>query len=452
MVRPFRSLIVLTCCLIVAIARGTAAQDKPADSPAPTSQTQGPPPKPAAEAHAPTSKPFDLRTTPTLTGDWGGLRTTLEEKGFKVNWKLVNQAMVNMHGGAETTNGHDFGGSYDLDLLFDFEKMGLLQGAGLFIRGKGTWGGGANDFDKAKIGGLYKTNADVGAPESILIDKWWWTQSLFGKKVELRLGRLEPTKDLFDTSTVMGDEDRWFLNQILVRNPTIPTNKGLGAYANWKITDSVYVRAAGTNAEPNTVETDFHSAFHDDARFRAHGEVGFDPKWPGAKGELRGHYRVGGWFDPTLKANFLKPREAARGKRYDNADGGWYVGVDQMVWKENDDPKDQQGLSVAARYGGANGTVNKIDNFWSAAVQYAGPAPTRNKDLIGFGIAQGMLSDEYRWTHALADRETAYELYYSYEVAPWLIISPTFQFIHQPGGDEDDRNATVGGIRVRMAI
>jgi len=37
-------------------------------------------------------------------------------------------------------------------------------------------------------------------------------------------------------------------------------------------------------------------------------------------------------------------------------------------------------------------------------------------------------------------------------VTPWCIISPDVQFITNPGGGKDGRDAIVGGIRVRVAF
>ena len=86
------------------------------------------------------------------------------------------------------------------------------------------------------------------------------------------------------------------------------------------------------------------------------------------------------------------------------------------------------------------------------AGQYEGLIPTRDKDVLAFGVAQGIFADEYRRVNALADRETVYELYYAIHVAPWLIISPDFQYITNTGGDKDDPHTAVAGLRFRMSF
>ena len=418
-------------------------QQQAADDPA---KESGPAPLPPPE------KSMDLWSRSKLTGDWGSTRTRLEEAGIRVKVDLMNQVMVNMYGGQETENGHDTAGSYELDFYFDLEKLFSIRGATFWIRGKGTWGGDDSDFDREKVGGFFKTNQDADIEEPIFVDKWHWQQFLFDKKIELRFGRQEPVKDLFDTSKVIGHEDHYFMNRALVRNATIPSNKGLAAYANWAVTDDLYVRAAVFDAQARDRQTNFNTAFHDEDWFRVYLEAGLTPEFDSQNGELWGHYRAGAWYDPTKKRQFLDTSGGARDQRFESGDCGFYFGFDQKIWKENGEPKDDQGLAVAGRWGVASGEVNTIEQFWAAAVQYIGILPDRDRDTIGVGIGQGILSDESRRVDPRADRETVYELYYSIVISPWLTISPDFQYITNTGGDKDDPDTAVAGIRVRMNL
>jgi porin len=397
-------------------------------------------------------QPFDLWSAKTLTGDWGGGRSALEEAGVRFKIKLMNQYMVNMRGGLETKNGQDTAGSYEVNMYLDFDKMGLFPGGELFIRGKGTWGGDDSDFDKEKIGGFFKTNQDASSEEAIFVDKWWWTKRLFSNRVELRFGRMEPVKDLFDTSKIIGHEDKYFLNRALVRNATIPPDKGLGLFLNWDVTDAVYVRVAAIDAHSRDRQPNFDTAFHDEDEFRYYGEFGVRPNLPSAKGEMWGHYRLGTWYDASPNQQHVNTLGGRRAERFQTGDWGFYLGFDQMIWKENDNAGDAQGLAVAGRYGRARGELNRIEHFWSLAVQYEGPFESRDKDLLGVGMAQGIFADEYRRIAPRADRETVYEAYYAYHVSPWLVVSPHVQFITNAGGKRGDDNAAVFALRFKMAL
>ncbi len=391
----------------------------------------------------PTHSPFDL-SGKYMMGDWGGARTDLEEMGVRFTIKLMNQLMVNMHGGLETRNGHDTGGTYEIDIFLDFEKMGLIDDAEFWIRAKGAWGGEVTDFDTEKIGAFFRTNQDVGIEESIFVDKWHWRQRFFDDTLEFRFGRQEPVKDLFDRSKVMGHEDKYFLNRALVRNATIPAKKGLGFFLNWNITDHLYARAAALDALSEPRQTNFNTAFHEEDWYRFFAEIGCKPEFDSGNRKLWGHYRIGTWYDPLPKQKFFNTLGGLRTERIDRGDWGFFVGFDQMVWKENDCAKDNQGIVIAGRYGFAHSEYNIVEHFWALAAHYEGLIPSRKYDRLGVGIAQAIFSNEYRGIWDGPDNETVTEAYYNIHVAPWLVISPHLQYI------SNDNDAFVAALRIKM--
>src|SRR5277367_6829055 len=68
----------------------------------------------------------DFWTRPALTGDWGGARTALENKGVTFNFDVtqVYQGVVN--GGLDKS--WEYGGRDDLTANLDTQKMGLWPG------------------------------------------------------------------------------------------------------------------------------------------------------------------------------------------------------------------------------------------------------------------------------------------------------------------------------------
>ena len=237
-----------------------------------------------------------------------------------------------------------------------------------------------------------------------------------------------------------------------MRNATIPSKKGLGLFAKWNFAEHAYLSMAALDAHSRSRQTNFNTAFHDEDEFRFFAELGCKPKLDSSKGKLWGHYRIGTWYDPTQKKKFRDTMGGLREGHFESGDWGFYVGFDQMVWKENDDPKDKQGFAIAARYGHANGEVNKIEDFWAFGTQHTGMIPGRDEDQFGIGVGLGILADEYERVHEGADRETVYEMYYAIRLAPWLIISPDLQYITNVGGDSDDSDAFVAGLRIKMSL
>ena len=424
--------------------------------------TTAPTPPQAADANAPSAEPKNPTSQPGaaaqswfeldhLTGDWGGRRPQLEEHGFSFALVYHSETMVNLRGGRETRNGNDFAGGYDLDLLFDFGRMGLLPGAEFFIQGQGLYGGGPGDFDARKIGGLFATNFNAGEAVAVSVSKWHYRQRLLDDRVEFQLGKLDTT-DTFDGSDYANAPHDQFMNAALAGNPTLPHKVGLGAYLNVWPTDWLYARGAAVDHDAENLRTGFDTAFHGRDYYRAYSEVGVLPHHLPGVNLPRGSYRVGTWYVPGPQQVFLDDLHGRRRPEWRSGDVGFYCGADQLVWAENPaDPNDAQGLGVFARYGFAHGDVNLIEHFWSTGVQYTGLVPGRDADVLGLGVGQGLVSDDYRRElNPDADPETAYELYYAVQLAPWLHLTPDFQVITNPGGIHAGRTTYVAGLRLKV--
>ena len=240
------------------------------------------------------------------------------------------------------------------------------------------------------------------------------------------------------------------MNKALVINPTIRHKNGLGAYLNVWLADRLYVRAAVIDPDGQDRTTGFNTGLHGRDRASVFYEFGATPHFDSRKGELTGRYLVGSWYYHGPHEVFLDTKDGKR--RRCRTDGtGLYVGFEQLVWKENDHLVDEQGLSVFGRYGVAHEDVSLIEHFWSCGGQYAGLLPRRDRDVLGFGMSQAILSDEYcKQLGRRANRETVYELYYSCRLTDWLIVSSGFQHITNAGGKKDDPHTMVAGLRVRI--
>ncbi|MBU0717554.1 MAG: carbohydrate porin [Planctomycetes bacterium] len=400
--------------------------------------------------------PYDIGTAKRLTGDWNGVRTQLEDAGVNFSIMLGTMTQFNFRGGLNTHNAHETGGKAFYNLELDFGEMGLIPGGTFFVRGVQTWNSGI----QADVGSLTPPYWSAGSDgdQEILLDKYWYRQRLFDDRLEFRLGKLLNVVDLFDSNDTGGNYMSRFMNRALNHNLTIPTTKSLGAFARAWPTDWFYFQAAALDPDigqsTHTRGTGgWDTAFHGEDRFRVFGEFGMLPdKLPEASW-LPGHYRFGWWLDPKPKAVYFNDLGGLRAPQYRNTDMGFYCNFDQLLWKENDDPKDPQGLSMFARYGVAHRDVNQISHAWNIGGAYQGVIPERNADVLGFGVAQSILSSAYRSNvDSRADRETVYELFYTINLTPWCTITPDVQVITNPGGGKDARDALIGGIRVKIEI
>ena len=406
-----------------------------------------------AAKHAPaaTDGGYDLATTKRLTGNWGGLRSDMDDAGINMVLKLGSVTEWNARGGVNTHNALENAGEMNYIFEFDMAKLMGVAGGSFYLRGIQTWG----DPIRGDVGSLSNPYGGPGGGtcREIYLKKYWWRQRLFDDRLEFRLGKLE-AKDVIDNVAYAKSTGGQFVNTWLELNPTIPNVSSLGAFAKVWPTDWFYAEAIVLDSDIGDTTCTrgtggWDTAFHDDAHFRLFTEVGILPHHLPNVTSLPGHYRLGAWYDPRLKAEY----DDITVPDVSGSDVGWYLSFDQMVWREESDPKCKQGLGVFARYGWADGKVNLINHFWSVGASYQGLIPSRDSDTLGFGIAQSILSkDLRRHVNDLADRETVYDLYYKIIVTPWCKVTPDLQVITNPSGSKDARDAVTAGIRVEINL
>ncbi|MBN1491198.1 MAG: carbohydrate porin [Phycisphaerae bacterium] len=434
-------------CLLGTLWTMTAAlAQTPADEPAAV-EAQTTDVLEASEADA-GQVPFDVINNDRLTGDWWGARTWLEERGIEFGLSMTSYYQHNVHGGVQTHNGHRITGSVDYELTLDFETMGLWNGGILYVGAESSWADGISD----RVGDWFGVNGDAAGDEAIVVPELWYEQMFFDGKARVRVGKMDVTAD-FDTNAYANDETAQFLNAALINVGNAPfPDVGLGAQLVVQPWDWFYFGIVAADAQADGRETGLNTTFHDEDHFFGMMEFGFLPVWDTPWGELPGGYRFLIWYDPQPKAKFFNDlggrRRTVPMKR---DDVGFVFNMDQMLFKERpDDAADSQGLGLFFRYGYAHQDVNEVEHFWSIGAQYQGLIPTRDDDVLGFGFAQGILSDPL---HDLdgGHRESVYELYYNAYVLPWLSVTPDLQYIVNPGmGDGND--AFVMGCRVQMSF
>ncbi len=393
--------------------------------------------------------PFDVLHNERLTGDWWGARRWLEDHGVTIDLGLTTIYQHNAKGGLRTFNAHRVSGSYDLEMTLDTAALGLFKGGTVYAYAVGGWDWGVSEY----VGDLMGVNYDVEGPQEIYLLELWYEQAFLDDKLRVRLGKFHFWDD-FDTNLYANDLTSQFLNSGLNNTANLPwPDAGHGIQFVATPWDWLYLAAGVADAESNVVETGFRTAYHGPCDLFSMYEFGLTPTWDTPWGKLPGNYRFGMWYDPQPKEKFFNSRnDRIRHAPLKRDDTGFYLSFDQAVWRENREVEgDEQGVGWFFRYGYAHGDVNTIEHSWSTGAQYLGLIPTRDEDVLGFGVAQSVLSKDLRLTKADPHRETALELYYNIKLLPWLTLSPDFQWILRPGG-ETGRDAFVAGVRLQATF
>jgi len=399
----------------------------------------------------------DLWSRQNLSGGLFGAQENLEEQGIDIEFGITNIYQINLNGGTSTHRRKGrWSGSYDLELTADLDHLFDIEGAGFFVHAEGSWS--RADLDESSIGSYFGANADFAGRRSMDIMEYYWEQSLYDGTVQFRLGKIDLAGGFecrgrpvsFDGNMYANDELTQFLNGAFKNNPTIPfPENGMAAIVHWNPLDEWYLSFGAADTQADVRETGFNTAFHDEDYFIYLAETGITPRIDSANGLLPGAYRAGVWYSPEPRPaepdNFNEPAKSYRD------DTGLYLSFDQKLTKEKDDPEDSQGLGGFFRYGFAHSRSNDIQNFFSIGFQYQGLLDGKDNDVAGLGYAQGIFSDRANATYT-EDYESVVEVYYNAQVTGWMNLSPSLQYIKNPGGDRDTPDAFLMGMRAQIVF
>ena len=321
-------------------------------------------------------------------------------------------------------------GLVDYSLTIDTEKLGLIQGGTLYALGQNLHAFNlATDF-VGDIQGI----SNIDAPVSNRLGELWYKQSLFKDKAGIKLGKQDTNCD-FDALESSGN----FINSSFTLMPNIPMpsypDQALGAAVFIEPIEQFNLKAGvyDGSSEPSTLG--FRTAFDGQEGTFTIVESGIKPIIK----KLPGNYITGFWFD----SGYVDEISEAPDARTFSSNYGFYAGIEQAVYKENED--DNQGLYIQGQYGWNPSNRNEIARFYSIGFTYFGLINKRDQDVLGFGTAIANLSGRTQ-----KKDEIVLESFYQIQLTPWFAIQPDMQYIFNPGGN--NKNAFILGVRTLVSF
>lgn len=370
-----------------------------------------------------------------LLGDWGGVRSTLSDKGIEVESIVTFDALSNVSGGIKRDEAYL--GNYDLTVTVDTEKAGLWSGGTVFVYGLGNWG----DTPSAIVGDTQASD-NIEAPETFKLYEAWVNQAFNDGKIEVLFGlhdynsefsALEYAGSLLNSSFGISVD----ISQV---GPSIFPTTSLAGRVRITPVEHSYLQAAvydGVPGDPNNDKGTHVKLSVDDGLF-----YGVEGGFLGDEGADYFKLALGGWYHTTDFENFSGS--------FVNHNSGVYVIGERKLYSEEDV---EQGLGAFFQLGFADSDNNQVDQYFGAGFTYRGLLPSRSSDTLSFGVAHARNGDEFRSVETTFEKaETALELNYRIEIAPFFAITPDVQYIINPGTDPELDNATVVGARFELAM
>ncbi|HEX8912784.1 MAG TPA: carbohydrate porin, partial [Humisphaera sp.] len=329
-------------------------------------------PPPSTEKNVDVGRPF--LEWQRATGDWGGARPALEDRGVSLNAQLTADGSLALAGGANPRSGA-YRQLFNANVTVDTERLAGLKGGKLYAQFQHQVG-----RDGSAVVGDAQGFSNIDADGRTQLSELWYEQSVFDGKLRAKVGKADANVD-FGTTPFAGE----FLNSSFGISPTlgIPTypDPATGVVVTVTPSEAVYVAGGlfdGSGASGRkTGENGPASFLGSPAGVVLVGEAGY--RWRAGADRLAGRVAVGGWHHTGDFAAF--DGSTKRGT------GGFYVLAEQQLFKV--DPakdEDARGVGVFAQFGRTDGGVSTIEWQAGAGVAWTGPVAGRDDDVLGLGL------------------------------------------------------------------
>ena len=392
-----------------------------------------------------------------LTGDWGGLRTKLNNAGVVPTLTYAADIQGNPAGGDR--KGFSYFHNIGLDLLIHTEKLFGWKGGRIHISASQRSG---KSLTRRYIGNTFDV-AQLCCGRTFKLVDLSLQQSLFDEKLNIRLGRIAGGDEFLSSPLY------WlFVQNGIDGNPVgIFFNVGFSAYPNatWGVrvktrpTKASYIMAGVYNANPDRTENKHHGAdFSFDGPYLVIAEAGYHANAYFRSAGLPGSYKIGGYYQSGDFNNFTDPGSTKNGNY------GFYILLDQMIYRESGS-RDQGLHPFVSLLFAPDSEINTFPFFMNGGLVYRGLIPGRNNDYAGFALVYGKYSNkiaptkrqptEFTLTREITgteDFEMVLEWMYKIQLTQWLNIQPDVQYVIKPGGTGDIPNALVIGFQMGINI
>lgn len=366
-----------------------------------------------------------------LTRDWWGARSKMAEHGVYIDVTYTAEPFFKTHGGLTNHSKMKYLGLVDYSLTLNTKEMGLWRGGTFFVLGQNLHGHGLTE---QQIGDM-QTVSSIDAPGMTQLSEYWFEQEIIPDRLKIKIGKQDANADF---SILELSED--YINSSFTLNPTIPMptypDPALGAVIYARPYKGFTLKAGVFDGEGDGGQLGFNTAFD--------GEGGtfviVEPAIEHSIKNLYGKFLAGFWYHSGDVDEITDdPNPRLLKSHY-----GFYGSFQQMLFKENKDEEDQQGLSIMGSFGWTPSKANELSAYYGAGLAYKGAIPYRDNDVAGIGVA---IADLSRRVFNIDGRtsESALEIFYKFQVTPYLVIQPDLQYIFSVNGE--GTNAMMIGVR-----
>jgi porin len=365
-----------------------------------------------------------------LTGDWGGARSALADRGVTIDVFYASEAFAAR--GESSVLGH-----VDAAVTLDTHKLGLWDGGTFYALGQNNHG---NSGITSTVGSAQPVT-NLEADPYTQLTELFLEQTALDERLRIRIGKQDANRD-FGTPRFGGN----FLNNNFGMYPTTPLpsypTTGLGAIVAAQPAAWLTGKAAIYEGNPEVGGLGLTTAFRDGGGYTLVGGAAATHHY-GPADRDGGTTSAGVWW----QSGEITEVGAAMPRTFDS-DAGWFVQNDERIYLHPSDPDDPRGLTVILRVSWARPDRTSVTRYAGGSAAWHGIGPRRN-DTVGLGAGTFRVAEPLGGSPGPRD-EWFVESFYKLRLTSFFSLQPDLQWFHHPGGDGAD--ALVAGLRVKVKL
>lgn len=397
--------------------------------------------------------------TETLSGDWGGARSSLYDKGITVELTHKSDMLANTSGGV--ARGAVVLMNSEAAVNMDLGKLAGWDAATAFIQYHVQHGNKSINNYAGSFAGV--DNIETGASTGQFFQAWLQKNSA-DDSLSVLAGLYAVDSEFYvtDTSGLFLQPPYGMSAEMAPTGQNGPPVFPMGALAvRVKYASSGYYAQGaltdGVPGNPNNAQGTHIRLDKGDGSLVVV-ELGYSTS---EEGKSFNKTALGLWRY-SARADDLTEVDAL-GNPLRRRDQGFYVLAERTLRAEQNDPA--QGLSGFVRLGTASKDIDRglVDNAptvdWSGSLglTYQGLFDGRDDDTAGIAVTTSHASSKYRDAqlalgNVFDSSETVVEITYRAQLRPWMSLQPMVQRIFNPNMDATLRDAWVAGMRLEVAF
>lgn len=367
-----------------------------------------------------------------LLGELGGLRSAWEMRGFSANLLYTGEYFANTRGGLATHRAREYQGLFSLELALETAAAGWWENGLFFVQLQERHGRGLSE----RYVGDYQVFSNIDHDRDFAqVSEVWYRHEMFDGRFWIKAGKQEANSDF--AANEYGLE---FLHSSPGVGPNIPLptypDQDWGVVFGLEEPESCGVRLGIFQGRPEGGRSPA------DTLDRLYGPMLLLEPWVHYHvADRPGGFHVGLWWngDRFGRLDPDRPEPGYFGESY-----GAYLTLEQELHHY----REACGLDLLLQLAWAPEDRSEVEYYSSLAVQWTGPWAARPADVAGVGVFRVDFSDRADFAKG---SETAFEVFYKFQLCGWASLKLDAQHILDPGGGEGS-DATVVGIRWEVAF